>query len=365
MDLPKLSVVHDTYPLSQDFRNDWERLHTHALGANVFSTLEWMEEGWRGFAPDSERIRPVRFQDSTGNTVAIALHKEVKSPRAWGNVTSWRTIDYNAQRIAPVLAADTAHIAGALVALHKDVGGHIDVFDFYKLDPLNQQMQVLTNALEENGLHPQLKIFNEQPQLRLPESWDDYYQSHSRIFWKTPRRMRRRLSEDYGEVTYRRFRTDADFRDYSMEDLLVQMDKVFASSWQFETLTQEGGIPAERLRAFYHGVARSALSRHTFDMNLLFAGDRVVAFDLNDVERDTVYMVCGMYDAAFKVYSPGRILFIDELEDGHRRGDRVYEFGGEFLGYKEEWTDVKIPSYHLRIRGKTLTARLRQVMERV
>lgn len=365
MELPELAVFHEPYPLTPEFRQDWERLYAQAPGANVFSTLEWMEEGWRLFAAESDIIRPARFRDASGRTVAMALHKEVRSRRAWGHVVSWRTIDYNAQRIAPVLAIDAAHLAAALIALHRDVAGKIDVFDFFKLDPLGDELHAVVAALEARGLHPALKVFNEQPQLRLNETWDAYYQSHSRIFWKTPRRMRRRMEETHGAVTYRRFRTPEDYGADSLDAMLAKMDRVFARSWQYETLSSDTAATPAKMSAFYQGVARSGWQRNILDMNLLCAGDRVAAFDLNFVERDTVYMVCGMYDVELRPFSPGRILFIDELEDGHGRGDRIYEFGGEFLSYKEEWTEVKIPSYHLRIRGKTLTARLQRVMEMV
>ena len=210
--LPTLEVVHEPYPLTDAFRADWRVLHAESLGANVFTTLEWLEQGWRCFAPAADAIRPVRFVDARGRTAAMALHRETAIRRPWGRLHTWRTLDYNSQRIAPLLARNATDLGAALAALHRSVGRRIDVFDFFKLDALGGRLDEVCALLAAAGLCPDLRLFNEQPQLVLGESWDDYRHSHNRAFWKTRRRLRNKLGREVGQVRHRRLRSPADFR---------------------------------------------------------------------------------------------------------------------------------------------------------
>lgn len=363
MAIPQLKVVHEIYPLTDAFRRDWEALHPEAIGGNVFTRLGWLETGWLAFKSPEEKIRPIRFVDEQENTVAMAIHKETVSHRKWGKVIGWRTVDYNAQRIAPVLARDPAHFAGALIALYQEISGRIDVFDFFKLDPLDGNLEASVDHMIEAGLPVKFSVFNEQPQLRLPSVWEEYYQSHSRIFWKGPRRHRRRLAEAHGEVSFKRLRAINEYQNRPLEDVLNELESVFKKSWQYQTIDDDEAVTPHQMMSFYWDAARSLQPDECLDLCLLYTGEELAAFDLNLIEKNIVYMICSMYNADLKKYSPGRLLLIDELEDGVGRGDRIYEFGGEFLGYKEEWTKHKVPSYHLKIRGRTLTARLRGLLD--
>ena len=364
MNLPELTVIYEPYPLTPEFREDWEKLYPRAPGANVFTTLFWLEEGWRHFAPKNrEAIRPVRFVNNSGETVAMCVHKETTVPRSLGLLSSWHTLEYNSQRIVPVLAIDLPHIVGAVVALYNDLARRMYVFDFFKLDPLDGRLQQINDELAERGFEPELSVFTEQPQLRLPESWDEYHHSHGRTFWKNPRRMRNKMGKEIGEVRFKRLREPQDFASADLDAVIDDVFEVFDKSWQKEEIISEGVITPQQLKDFYRTIAPVAVEKGLLDLNVLYAGDRPVAYDLNFVEGETVYMIFGAFDAEVKRYSPGKILFIHWLEDSHARGDRVFEFGGMFLGYKEKWTEIKVPCCRLRLRGKTLLARLRSAIK--
>jgi len=364
MDWPELRVVHEPYPFTDAFRRDWDDLHRIALGANVFTALEWLENGWRCFGPPGDALRPVRFLDPSGATVAMAVHRLTSYRRFLCRARVWRTLDYNSQRIAPVLAPDLPTMAGAIAALYGDVGRRFDTLDFFKLDPLDGQLQQLAQALESTRAKPRLEAFNEQPRILFPDTWEEYRASRGKKAWETPRRLRRRIADELGEVRHVRIRTAGDAAAHGLEKSLDDLFGVFDKSWQIESIRKAGVVTPEQVRRFYTGLAPAALAAGRLDLNLLYAGPRLVAYDFNLVHGKTVYMVFGCFDQELERFSPGTVLFVDELMDSHARGDRIIELGGEYLGYKEQWAKNKVPSFRLRLRGRTLLARLASCLGR-
>ena len=364
MELPDLEVVHEAYPLTEDFRRDWEQLHARALGANIFLALEWIEAGWLSFAPEGDIPRPLRFRNAQGETVAMAFHKEVLSRRRGVTLRAWRTVDYNSQRIAPLLAPDFAHLAAALLALYRSEGRRVDVFEFFKLDPLGCDLLRLRGELGRHGLKPELRRFNEQPRLVLPDTWEEYRHSHKKTFWKSRRRWRNRMGREIGDVRFARLRGPADFGNGGLERALAETERLFERTWQYEAVREAGVITPEQYWDFYARIVTGLAPRGMLDVALLYAGDRLVACGIELVEDGAIHMLYGGYDAELKRYGPGGILMVEELEDGHARGDRIYEYGGEYVTYKQQWTNDTVNACRLRFPGATPLARARKLLNR-
>lgn len=363
--MSSLHVIEEPYPLTQQFREAWNELCPRALGTNVFCTLEWMETGWESFAPDSDRLHPLRFENARGETVAMALLRETTVKRAVGQMRCWRTLDYNSQRIVPILAPTPEYFVEALDSLHDFAGGHVDIFDFFKLDPLDEKLFEIAQALEGKGLGPRLELFNEQPQLVLGESWEDARRIRSKNTWRTLRRLHRRTEEEYGPVRFVRLRQPEDFQTADFEKIQQDVYTVFHHSWQANEYDEQAEITSHDYEAYYRLISERLAPLGYLDFTLLYAGDRLLAFDINLVEGPIVYMMFGGFDSELSYFSPGNQLFVRWLEDSHQRGDRVFEFGGDYLEYKEKWTERKIPSYRLRMRGKTAFARLRKAIDKL
>ena len=71
-------------------------------------------------------------------------------------------------------------------------------------------------------------------------------------------------------------------------------------------------------------------------------------------------MLFGTYNQEYARFSPGNAILSEILQDSYSRGDRIVDFGGEFLEYKKLWTKIAAYSYHLRIYGNTLKAKVKQ-----
>ncbi len=96
------------------------------------------------------------------------------------------------------------------------------------------------------------------------------------------------------------------------------------------------------------------------DVSLLEADHTLIAFELNLCESGNVSMLMGTYNQEYANYSPGNAILSEILQDSYLRKDTIVDFGGEFLTYKKLWTKLSINSYHLRIYGNTLKAKLKK-----
>jgi len=357
-----LQLVEDAFPLTPDFRAAWAALHARAPGANVFSTLVWLEEGLRVFCRAGERVRPLRFVTPAGETVAVCLLRETSTRGKLWRKRCLRTVDYNVQRFVPLVAATPEHLAAALLVLYRARARHYDVLDFFKLDGLDGQLTTIVEQLRAQGVPASLTPFNEQPYLTLDPDWEVVYRAHSPVFWKNPRRMHNKLDREVGAVRHVRLR-DADAMTM-LPAALDAMSSVLHKSWQADSIEQEGQYTVGQMEAFYRAIAHEMARNGQLDLNVLYAGDIPLAFDYNLVQGTCVYVIIGMYDGAYAKYSPGKVLMTLWLRDSHARGDRRIEFGGEHLEYKKQWTTTNATAYRLRLRGKTLVSRVAALLGR-
>jgi len=357
-----LQVVDEPYPLTSAFRTDWLRLHARAIGANVFSTLLWLEQGLLAFAAPGTAVRPVRFVAGDEQTVAMCLLCETTTRRGWLPQRCLRTVDYNVQRFMPIIAATPDHITAALLALYQARARRFDVLDFFKLDGLDGHLTAITDRLRGAGIATHLSEFNLQPYLLMRDTWEEEYRTHSPVFWKNPRRMHNKLEREVGPVRYVRVRTAADLAQ--LPATLDAIGMVMRKSWQAADIEQGGNYTVTQMEAFYRAIAHAAAPHGNLDLNVLYANDIPIAFDYNVVEAARVYVLIGMYDGAYAKYSPGKVLMTLWLRDSHARGDRRIEFGGEHLEYKAQWASTTAPAFRLRLRGTTLVSRVATLLGR-
>lgn len=348
---PELQMIFERYPLTEAFRTDWGVLHRRMPGATPFSTLEWMVPGWRHFRPGKDSIRPLRFVDSRGETVAMALHRETETEQGWGGLRTWSALDYKAHRITPLVAKDTDHMVAALSTLASSMSDRMHAFDFVKLDDLGGALHGIVHRLRANGLDAQLEPFDSQPIVHLTDGFDRSMVrgKHTQRNWD---RLARKLGREVGTVRFLRFRDAGDFAGADFEGILFDVFGVFSKTWQSEHLSRPGSCGVLPWAAFHHDVAWEMLDRGGLDMCLLYAGKHLAAFDMNLHQGGRVSMVFGGYDQALRRFSPGQLLFMHSIRDSIARGDASVELGTDAPESKRRWANDSVVSHHLRIRGR-------------
>jgi CelD/BcsL family acetyltransferase involved in cellulose biosynthesis len=356
-----LRVIEERYPLSAAFRQDWARLYADCQQASVFLDLAWLEAGLRYCAGADNVPRAFRFVGPMGPTLGMALLQEAPVKVGLGQVRSLRTIDYNTQRTLPILARGMEDSAASILALWRELGDHYDVFDFFKLDAMGDALDELAARLEHEGVAVHLTRFNEQPRLVLPDDVDELLRLRNRVSRKKLRWGRNRLEEQLGPLTLTRLRAPEDFGERGLDALCDVVFDLHQRSWQGKDMSLD---QRHQRQAYYRAAMDGFVASGRFDAALLEAGGQCLAYDLNLVDRGAVYMLIGGYDPAWRRYSPGSLLFSRWAQDSIARGDRVLEFGGDYVDYKAHWATETTSSYHLRVLGRTLRGRLKSALGR-
>ena len=355
-----LSMERAPWPLDDRFRSDWEQLLQEARHVSPFDYLEWIESGITCFAEGD--IMPCRFLDNDGTVRAMCMLRISEEPGKLSSRTVVRSIEYNSQRILPLLAADTQTLAEAMQSLVNSVDFSVDSFDFFKLDELGGSIREVSTLLESRGVSHSLEVFNEQPYFPLTGTWKEYLSERTQGHRKRIRRYTRKLWERYPDYTFRRYRSAEDFIDGDFESVLKEILDLYDKSWQADALSKDDAL--HDLKRFYSIIAEVFLPKGMLDISTLHADHTLLAFELNLCTKDAVYMLFGAYNRAYSDWSPGNAILSEILQDSYTKGyDRV-EFGGEFLDYKKLWTKSTVKSYHLRLHGNTLKARIKRIISR-
>ncbi|WP_320129936.1 GNAT family N-acetyltransferase [uncultured Sphaerochaeta sp.] len=350
------------WPLDEDFRRDWSELLFSLPYKTPFCRLEWIETGISVYGENIQMV-PCRFYDPAGVLQAIGLFSKLDEPGRFLPHTVIRTIEYNSQRIFPLLAKNVSIMAEALRTFRNSFDFHVDYYDFYKLDPMGKDLEELAMDLDSMKLTYELEVFNEQPQFNLDLTWDDYLTGRTQGHRKKIRRYTRLLQEQYPDYQFTRLRTPEEFEAYGLEKVLDTILDLYNRSWQSEYLTEHGNL-ASKMSDFYCRIARTFAPLGLLDICLLEADNTLLAYELNLVEEGSIFMLFGTYNQEYSQWSPGNAILSEIIQDSIKRGYSLLEFGGEYLEYKKLWTKQSTNSYHLRLYGNTLHSKVKCLLKK-
>ncbi len=353
-----IHISTETWPLTDEFRRSWNRLYEQTAARTPFMRLEWIETGLEIYAGKAQII-PCTWRGAGEEVVAAGIFLLVSEKGRLGYRRILRTVEYNSQRIVPLLASDDISIPDAIEILMARFSGRVDYFDCFKIDAELSGMDSILATCRERGQHVSAQCFNEQPQFVFTGSWEHYLSERTQGHRKKIRRYMRKLEEAYPDYTFSRIRGCEDTDTGEWEVLLERIMRFFDSSWQAETLASGEHDALQKLKQFYRRLAVRCHCLGIMEICTLTADSTLLAFEYNLVEENRVYMLFGAYNADYARHSPGNAILAEIIRDGFDQGDRYLEFGGEHLDYKRLWTKVSTKSYHLRFYGKTLRGRVK------
>lgn len=345
------------WPLQEDFRKDWSLLLAELPYRTPFCRLEWIEIGISIYGEGNHMV-PCRFYDADGVLQAMGLFNKLYEKGRLLPHSVVRTVEYNSQRIYPLIARNASTMAEAMKTFRDFFDPTVDYYDFYKLDPMGKGLEELTGELEKSGLSYDIEPFNEQPHFDLSLSWDDYLKERTQGHRKKIRRYTRLIQEKYPDYQFIRLRTPQEFASYGLDHVLQELLALFEKSWQAEYLLEHGNL-GKRLCDFYCQVAKTFAPLGLLDICMLKADNTLLAYELNLYEEGSLYMLFGTYNQEYAQWSPGNAILSEIIQDSIKREYCRLEFGGEYLEYKKLWTKQSTNSYHLRVYGKTLRSNLK------
>lgn len=211
--------------------------------------------------------------------------------------------------------------------LLEDSWSWLEMTDLPEESPLRPALEA---ALERAGLEVRSQRAMECPRLVIDRPWEEFWGAKKRKFRYNLRRSLRLLGQEAGLVSY---------------EIMVDGPEIAAR------LGQAMGIHADRWarrhtrtifsqprgRAFFQtalaGLAQEGLVR----LDLMRAGERLVAFSLSFVSPATWYYYIPGFDPQFSRYSPGTLLLWRLVEQAHRDGAKTFDLMKGEEGYKDRW----------------------------
>jgi len=212
----ELTLKMASWPVDRGFVQDWGCLYSSTPYSSVFCRLEWILTGIEVYG-DQEEILPCRFHGRDGALHAMGIFMRRKEVGKRSSFTVIRTVDYNSQRIIPMVAPDMETMAGAMACLRKSFGRDADYFDLFKLDGCGDGLDRFHRLMEIRGIPHEVEVFNEQPRFLLEGSWDGYLDKRTQGHRKKIRRYTRKLQEEYPDYRFIRLRSPEDFAGYGLD----------------------------------------------------------------------------------------------------------------------------------------------------
>ncbi len=119
-------------------------------------------------------------------------------------------------------------------------------------------------------------------------------------------------------------------------ELYETCERLAATSWQGESETGTT-LSHAAIRPFLRACHARAAEAVALDLNLLYVGQRAVAFNYAYHLRGHVYGLRTGYEECPTLAGAGSVLQARMIEDSFRRGDHTYDLGPDYLECKRHW----------------------------
>jgi CelD/BcsL family acetyltransferase involved in cellulose biosynthesis len=190
--------------------------------------------------------------------------------------------------------------------------------------------------------------------VELAGSWDDFLAKLSRNRREKMRRARRDMEKHRLE-----------FHEAVTDDELAgawsELKRLHQLRWR--SLGQPGCFASKRFDAFHTDLLRPLSDRGLLSLTTLRRGDATIAASYCLRHGGHVSFYQGGVDPNWMHCRPGHSLRVCELRRAIERGDRIYDFLGGEMEYKQQWATHQAAMLRFTVGGASLGARLQTSLE--
>lgn len=207
----------------------------------------------------------------------------------------------------------------------------------------------LLDVLSSHGYIGRRLATERSPLIRLPDTWDAYFDSLPKKFRWTIRSSRRRL-EERGDLSYR-----AVHRPEEVRDFLDSMWEIERNSWKEaagSSITTD-----ERQQRFYEAFVPLAAKRGWLSGHLLAFDGVCIAYVLGLEYANVFYDLKESFNASYRADSPSHVLKSFLFPELIRGNLHTYDFMGRCEDYKMRWTNLTYGNSSFIIYNRTAKAR--------
>lgn len=309
--------------------HEWEAL-ADRVGADPFSRPGWFVAHHDAFGQGEPEVLAVR--DDGGRLVAVAALE--RSRLLLASAANWHTPFY--APLAETAAAREA-VTAAMVARARprlSVGFIIEG---------SRELDALRSAAGAAGCRTRTVELERCPYVELAGGWEDYERRLNAKRRANLRRLQSRIEE--------RGRLQVTVHDGSedLDRLVSEGLDVEASGWKGEQGSGTAIRSEPAAARFYPQVARWLAERGWLRLAFLRLDGRALAFDFAAEAQGVHYLLKTGYLDSERSAAPGVLLRREMLRRSFQMGLDRYEFLGDLVDWKREWTDHVHPLVALEV----------------
>ena len=321
----------------------WRSLLQQTPNASFFQSLDWLEAYWSHFGGDQQlRVLVVESEHQVVGILPLVRKKE--STRLGELSFLTYPMDYWGSFYGPIGPRPFEILAEGINYL-SEKGTQRDVLELRWVADDQGQCEHTYEILKLAGFSPTASHLDSTAVINLPETWEDYLASRTSKWRNNLRRWQRKLNE-LGEVTYFRFRPQADSSADPGWEHYEECLRIAEASWQGNSTTGTT-LTHQEVSAFLRDAHRAAARAGCVDINLLLLDGRAIAFAYNYVFQGHIFGLRIGYDAAIPCKGVGNLLYAKTIEESIRRGDWRYDMGPRHIEIKRSLMTDELPVYRL------------------
>ncbi len=197
--------------------------------------------------------------------------------------------------------------------------------------------QQLLDQLNTQSYSVQIIPNTASPYLTISTDWDDYLASRSRSFRYRLQRKAKAVAKA-GEISLRWYTDELD-----IDQLLEEMLQIEANSWKVAAGMSIAHRPVEQ--RYYEQLLPVMATNGLLMANVLYIDKKPVAYGLCYNFKQCWGQLKTSFDDTFKEFSPGTHLVDLSIEHAFKEGAHEFDFLGDRMRHKLEWTD-QVRSHH-------------------
>jgi CelD/BcsL family acetyltransferase involved in cellulose biosynthesis len=324
-------------------RNEWRRLHSHALSATIFLTWEWVISWVEAVYPTAE-LFIILVRDSDNNLIAIApFYRTSFCLLACQHFKTLRCLgDCHAGAEYPDVIVEKGYEEAVMHNIASFLQQNGDIWDwawFPNIAAWTGAGTRLQSCFCPDNLSFCLQREKHFSSIVLPDSWDEYMGRFSRQRRSTLRRQMKKAEQNC------EIQITACDRQKDLDAFLEQLFFLHKRRWQM--IGHDGAFVRQPAMVdFYRNMAPRALENGWLALYSLKANGRVVASQYG-------YIYDGVYNQIQEGFDPdgpagsGNLLRMHVIRWCIEHNIREYDFLGGHSAHKAHWQAKKRIGYEL------------------
>lgn len=341
----------------------WTRIHQGMADASVYQSAPWVREWFPAYG-DGWSPRILKVTDTAGGRVLG--YAPLMAGR--GNFLKRMVPDWRELRLIGDREPANSDFGG-FVCREEHRGEFLDAvlahllrrgrpaWDVLRLAHLaDGQHEAVRRTLDAMGLDHRVgaERGNEAPYLRLPGRLEEYQEIQDGRFRRNLKRRLQRLGEEYPV----RFETGRDPGSWARCRDAVR--SLHADWYQARTQQQ----PDAGFLDFLDRICGRLSAAGALRLHLLWAGDRLAAFNLGFVQGRRFFGYQKAHRDDFGKFSPDSLLMNRMVEDAIAEGLERVEMGQGGEEYKRHWASHQRPLWDVTLSNTTFRGRIQLAANR-